>query len=85
MNASNFVYHSFRAGMATPGSAEWIVRTRDRENHSPPYASRFAALHPAGRDVPRERVGESGPLIRLVMRASTLSPPQSQQESRDHF
>lgn len=41
---------------------ERILRTRYRENHSSPFASSFAALHPAGRDVPRECKREPRPL-----------------------
>jgi len=59
INATNIAGHSVRVGMATQaalnGSSERaIART-----------TRFAELHPAGRDAPRERFGESRPLVRF--------------------
>lgn len=37
-----------RAGMATQSRVERIVRVRHREDHASPFASCFAAPHPAG-------------------------------------
>lgn len=41
-----------------------VIFLRRPAGHPATFASCFAALHPAGRDVPRERVGEPGLVIR---------------------
>jgi hypothetical protein len=47
MNATNIAGHSVRAGLDA-GGTERLLRTRYRQNYTPPFTSCLAALHSAG-------------------------------------
>ncbi len=66
--------HSWLSTLSSERARQTWLRTRDRENYSSPFASRFAALHTARRDVPRERKGESGSLSRFTRSNPGKSP-----------
>jgi hypothetical protein len=63
IDATNIAGHSVRAGMATQAALNGSSERAIAKNHPAQIPSRFAALHPAGRAVPRECVGKSRPLV----------------------
>jgi hypothetical protein len=65
MNPTNIAGHSVRAGMATQAALNLSTERAIARTTSSSFASCFATLHPAGRDVPRERVGEARPLSQI--------------------